>query len=575
MRLSLLRLFFLVIVAALASCRGGGDKSTDSADGSGSAGNKVIRIAEVTAPTSIFPHKLTNAVEGLIASQIHEGLVRINPKDLSIMPGLAEKWDISPDGKKITFFLRKGVKFQNAGALIDKSIELTTKDIKFTFELLCTDRPTNLHFQTVCKDRLVGANEFYIASTKPEKQELKGLKIIDDYTFSVELLNSPHIFLEILANPVAAIINQTAYEASKENTNVGIGPFVLDEKASTKKHIALYKNVNYYGKDKAGKSLPYIDSLIIEIVASSEEALMGFKSGRFDLITSVPNNQLKQLVEENIKSFKGNPPVSIIDQRPEMLSSYYLFNVNKPPFNNKKLRQAINYAIDRDRIIERVLFGQAHGPAVNGIVPPSFSFYKSNSIVGYSLDIPKAKKLLKEAGYPDGKGLPEIQLFVNAGNTRNNTVAGEIQKQLKNNINVNVTFESLPNAEKFYLQVKGKGDMYRDGWMADYPSPESFLSVFYGEPVTSDTSHMAYPNTIKYKNAEFDKYYKLGRDALSRDSSSVYFLKAEQILVNDAPLIPLWYDSNCRLISSRLKNFQSNALRYFDFTQVSVEENKK
>jgi peptide/nickel transport system substrate-binding protein len=565
-------LFFLAVTACLTSCKNNGENSLGNDTGSYSGGNKVVRIVEVTSPTSIFPHKITNAVEGLIACQIHEGLVRTNPKDLSIVPGLAEKWEISPNGKTITFHLRKGVKFQNVGVLAGKNVELTTKDVKFTFELLCTDRPTNLHFQTVCKDRVVGANEFYLASTKGTKQEISGLKIIDDYTFSIDLLNSPNIFLEILANPVAAILNQTAYEANKENCNIGLGPFILDEKSMTKKHIALYKNINYYGKDKSGNSLPYIDSLILDIVPSSEDALLGFKAGKFDFITSVPSNQLRQIVEDNINSFKGNPPKFILDQRPEMLSSYYVFNVNKAPFNNLKLRQAINYAIDRDRIIDRVLFGQAHGPAINGIVPPSFDYYKSTSIKGYSLDIGKAKQLLKEAGYPDGKGLPEIQLLVNSGNTRNNTVAAEIQKQLKNNLNINITFESLPNAEKFYLQVKGKGDMYRDGWAADYPGPESFLSVFYGEPVTSDTSHMAYPNTIKYKNAEFDKYYKMGRDALNRDSASVYFLKAEQILINDAPLIPLWYDSNCRLISQRLKNFQSNALRYFDFTQVSVEE---
>lgn len=538
-------------------------------------GNKVIRIAEVTAPMSIFPHRLTNAVEGLIASQIHEGLVKLNPKDLSVVPGLAEKWEISPDGKTITFHLRKGVKFQSAGAVKGKQREVTTKDVKFTFELLCSDRPHNLHFQTVCKDRIAGANEFYLNSKSNKKQELKGLKIIDDHTFSVELLNSPHIFLDILANPVAAILSKESWDASGDSSYVGIGPFVYDGKNTRKNHIVLYKNIHYYGKDKQGNALPYIDSLIIDIVPSSEDALMGFKSGKFDLITSVPSNQLKMLVEENITNFKGNHPKFILDQRPEMLSSYYLFNVNREPFMNKKVRQAFNYAIDRDRIIDKVLFGQAHGPAVNGIVPPSFTFYKSTNIKGYTLDIPKAKKLLAEAGFPDGKGLPEIQLLVNSGNSRNNTVAAEIQKQLKNNINANVTFESLPAAEKFYLQVKGRGHLYRDGWVADYPSPESFLSVFYGETVTDDTSHLAFPNTIKYRNAEFDKYYKMGRDALNRDSASKYFMVAEQILVDDAPLIPLWYDSNCRLISHRLKNFQSNALRYFDFSQVSLEEEQK
>jgi peptide/nickel transport system substrate-binding protein len=85
---------------------------------------------------------------------------------------------------------------------------------------------------------------------------------------------------------------------------------------------------------------------------------------------------------------------------------------------------------------------------------------------------------------------------------------------------------------------------------------------------------MSFPNTLKYKNDEYDKYYKLGRDALDRDTAAVYFLKAEQILMNDAPLIPLWYESNCRLIKTRLKNFHVNPMRYFDFTQVIIEDTK-
>jgi peptide/nickel transport system substrate-binding protein len=572
MRISLICTLPLALSLLLFSCKGEDHDSSGNTTSGG--GNKVIRIAEVTAPSSLFPHKLTNAVEGLIASQIYEGLVKINPKDLSLLPGLAEKWEVSADGKTITFHLRKGVKFQSCGPMKNKPAEITSKDVKFTFELLCTDRPGNVQFHTVCKDRVVGANEYYEASSKGKPGDLKGFKVIDDYTFSIELLNSPNIFLQILANPVAGIINKEAYDAQKEDCNVGAGPFILDEKSTTKTHYVLYKNANYYAKDKSGNALPYIDSLIVDIVPSTEDALKGFQSGRYDFITSVPSNQLREIVEDNIKSFKGNPPKFILDQRPEMISSYYLFNIHEKPFNDVKVRQAFNYAIDRNRIIDRVLFGQAYGPAIHGLVPPTFDFYKSNEIKGYDLDIEKAKKLLKEAGYADGKGFPEVQLYVNSGNTRNNTVAAEIQKQLKNNLNVNITFESLPNGEKFTLQTKGKGNMYRDGWVADYPSPESFLSIFYGEPVSNDTSRMNYPNTIKYKNAEYDKYYKMGRDAVNRDTASVYFLKAEQILINDAPLLPLWYESNCRLISSRMKNFYSNPLRYFDFSQVTLEDKK-
>ncbi|MBK9285486.1 MAG: ABC transporter substrate-binding protein [Sphingobacteriaceae bacterium] len=571
-----MRIFGLFLVSTISimvitACGGDQDKGSNER----LSGNKVLRIAEVNAPISIFPHKLTNNVEALIASQIHEGLVKINPKDLSIMPGIAEKWEIGPDGKTITFFLRKDAQFQEDEKVKGSNYKVTSKDVKFTFELLCTNRKDNYHFQTVCKDRLVGANDYYVNSDKAEKNEIKGLKIIDDYTFSVELLNSPQIFLQILANPVASIINKKVYDRRKDSLNTGLGPFIYDYKASNKKRHVLYRNKNYYAKNAKGESLPLIDSLIIDVVASSEEALQGFKSEKFDLITSVPSNQLKSLVEENIGDFKGKSPRYIIEQKPEMLSSFYAFNVNKEPFNNLKLRQAFNYAIDRNRIIEKVLFGQAHGPAENGIVPPSFSYYPSHTIKGYTFDVEKAKALLKEAGYPEGKGLPEIQLLVNSGNSINNSVAVEIQKQLKNNINVNIGFESIPISEKFYLEVKGKAEMFREGWVADYPSPESFLSVFYGEPVTNDTSQMAFPNTTKYKNLEFDRYYKMGRDAVNTDSATKYFLIAEQILIDDAPLIPLWYDSNCRLINFRIKNFYTNALRFYDFTQVDIVDEPK
>ncbi|MEO6302123.1 MAG: ABC transporter substrate-binding protein [Bacteroidia bacterium] len=564
MRISLFSSISLAFAVFLGSCKSDG---TGTEAGEFKGGNKVVRIAEVITPVSIFPHRITNVVEGLIASQIHEGLVRINPKDLTLTPGLAEKWEVSADGKTITFHLRKGLKFQN-------SDDITSKDVKFTFELLCTDRPGNVQFETVCKDRIVGANEYYQGSSKGQKADLKGFKIVDDLTFTIELLNSPNIFLEILANPVAAIICEEAYKVKKEDSFVGAGPFILDEKTSTKTHYAMYKNGNYYAKDKEGKSLPYVDSVIVDIVSSTEVALQRFQNGNVDFIGSVPSSQLKQVVEENIKSFKGSPPAFILDQRPEMGTSYYVFNVNHPPFNNLKLRQAINYGIDRSKIIDRILNGQAYGPAINGIVPPTFTFYKSYTIKGYDFDLEKAKKLLAEAGYPNGKGLAEIQLIVNSGNSRNNTVAAEIQKQLKNNLNLNITFESLPNPEKFELQQQGKGDIFRDGWVADYPSPESFLSIFYGEPITADMTRMTYPNTIKYKNSEYDKYYKMGREALNRDTAAVYFLKAEQILMDDAPIIALWYESNCRLIKTRLKNFHVNPIRYFDFTQVIIEDRK-
>ncbi len=565
MRALLLKLFGIIPLLYFSSC---GNNEQDRAKGSKNSknGNKVVRIAEIAVPATIFPHHITNLIEALICEQIHEGLVRIDPRDLSLVPGIAESWEIDNGTKTITFHLRKGVKFQKNGG---KAPEITANDVKFTFELLCTSQPGNVHFYTVCKDRVVGADAYYTASVAKKKAELTGFKVIDDHTFSIKLLNSPSTFLQILANPVAAIINQKAWLEQPNAPNIGAGPFMLDQKNSTKTHYTLYKNPDYYAKDKTGEPLPYLDSLIIDIVGSTEEALDLFQSGRVDFIGSVPSNQLRQIVEENIKSFK-NPAEFILEQRPEMITYFYLFNVNKRPFNNLKLRQAINYAIDRTKIIDRILYGQAYAPATYGLVPPTFPFYDIRGIKGYDLNVDKARALLKAAGYPNGDNLPEIRLIVNSGNTRNNTVAAEIQRQLKTNLNINVTFESLPNAEKYSLQQKGRGDLFREGWVADYPSPESFLSVFYSAYIPQDTALPSFPNTTKYRNLSFDRYYEKGRDATNRDSAAAYFLKAEQILVNDAPLVPLWYESNCRLIKTRMKNFHSNPLNVFDFTRVDL-----
>ncbi|MBS1651242.1 MAG: ABC transporter substrate-binding protein [Bacteroidetes bacterium] len=562
---------YIGVIALLSACNTNQNSKTTEFTG----GNKVVRIADVTIPSTIFPHRLTNSIEAIIAGQIHDGLVKTNPKDLKVEPGLAERWEISPNGKSVTFYLRKGVLFQDIGPLKGKNDEVTSKDVKFTFELLCTDRPGNVQFATVCKDRLVGANEYYKASSEGKKTELKGFKIIDDYTFSFDLLSPARVFIEILASPVAAIVSEDAYKVDKENVTVGCGPFIFDTKSSNKTHYALYKNPNYWAKDKEGNALPYIDSLIVDIVSSTEDALVKFKQGIYQFIGTVPGSQLKEIVETNIAEFKTSPPKYILDQRPEMVNSYYVFNINKAPANNIKVRQAISYAIDRNKIIEHALFGQAYGPGIYGVTPPTFDYYNIKQIKGYNLDIEKAKKLLAEAGYPNGKGFPELQLIVNSGNTRNNTVAAEIQKQLKTNLNINITFESLPNAEKFNLQIKGKGDMFRDAWVADFPSPETFLSVFYGGYVSKDTAHLAFPNTIKYINTEFDKNYEKGRNAIDRDSSAMYFLKAEQILMDEAPVLSLWYESNCRLISSTLHNFYTNPIRYFDFTRVKIDESKQ
>lgn len=544
------------------SCKNTGNSERKQSEKNGG----TFVMAENIEIGSVFPHSITSQVEGLVASQIHEGLVRLNPVTLEAAPGIAEKWEVSPDGKIITFHLKKGVHFQDDKCYPDgKGPEITTKDVKYTLELISTKSENNYQFETLLKDRLLGATEFHDNKSK----SIAGLKVIDDYTFSLELVHPSQSFLKLLANPAAALLNETAVKTYGKDLKNGAGPFMYDA-SSTKEKIVLVKNANYYRTDSAGFSLPYLDTVIVKILPI-EDGLQQFENRTLDLINTLPSLRVKEVVEKHIKEFVSNPPKSMLQREPEMISQFYIFNTKQAPFNNVTVRKAFNYAIDKEKLVDNVLQGQAIGAAVYGITPNTFSGYDIRKIQGYTFDVAKAKQLLAEAGYPEGKGFPEIRVLVNSGNSRNSSVAVEIQKQLKENLNINMNFESLPNVQKYDLQMYGKSDLYRDGWVADYASPESFLNLFVGETVPQDNASRSFPNTSRYQNSVYDNYFKKGRDANSKDSSYFYFMKAEQLLVEDAPLIPLWYEGSYRLMSNNIKGLYLNAMRYYDLAKVYKE----
>ena len=524
----------------------------------------TFAMAEYTEIGNVFPLLITMQHEAIIVSQMHEGLVRLNPFTLEEVPGIAKKWETSADGKTITFHLNNEAFFQDDKCFPEgKGAKITTKDIKFSFELLATQSDFNYHFGTILKDRLLGASDFYNKKSKV----LTGLKVIDDSTFSMTLEQPNSSFMHLLANPAASIISEVAYKAYGTNMKVGAGPFKYDA-SSTNQNIVLLRNSNYYGKDTTGCSLPYLDTVIVKIFPSIEEGLANFENESIDLINTLPSLRVKDIVEKNIQEFVSSPPKSLLQHEPEMVSQYYSFNTSKKPFNNIKVRQAINYAIDREKIVDNILQGQAIASATNGITPNTFKGYNISDINGYVLNVEYAKKLLAEAGFPGGFGFPEAQVLVNSGNSRNSSVAVEIQKQLKENLNINISFESLPNAQKYELELHGKGDIYRDAWVADYASPESFLSLFISEGVPADSTAPSFPNTSRYKNKKYDAYFLKGRNANNRDTAYVYFMKAEQLLINEAAIIPLWYEGSYRLLTNKVKNLHLNAMRYYDLTNT-------
>jgi len=574
--------FFVIfsVSLVLASCSGNKPAETkqqDQAVREGKGGRVYggcFRFGMTEDYQTLYPFSITDAASAHIASQVYEGLVKFNTLDLTILPSLAEKWDVDADGTTYTFHLRKGVKFQDDVCFPGgKGREMKAEDVKYSFTLLCTQDPDkNTAFDGIMKDRLVGAGDYYDASKNgtPSK-EVEGIKVIDEYTISLHLVRPNSSFLYGLANPGAYIVAKEAVEKYGVKMKVGTGPFRVAQEPKPGEKIILVSNPNYYGTDSLGNHLPFLDSIEVTFFDSKAIELNEFQSGHLHFIWGLPSESIKDMVESQISDFNKNPPKYILDRSPEMSTQYYTFNSTKEPFNKLKVRQAFSYAINRESIVENVLRGEAFGPGLNGMCPPSFKGYDVSQIQGYHFDPVKAKKLLAEAGFPGGKGFPVVKLKLNSGGQRNENVVIEVQKQLRDVLGVNIDFDIVSYKQRLDDESLGNGDIFRSAWIADYPSPENFLWLFHGKNVPADPKAYSFPNASRYKNPAFDKLFEAGMAAKTQEEAYKDFIAAEKIMIADAPVLVLWYDENWRLIKSDVHNFYGNAMRYYDFAQVYLK----
>jgi oligopeptide transport system substrate-binding protein len=531
----------------------------------------TLNISQSENLNNLFPPSIIDLYTHIVALHVFESLVKFDAKTLAIQPGIAESWEISADGLIYTFNLKKGIKFHDDEVFGDDGRELIAKDVLFSFQLACTQHEQNIMFTSTLKDRLLGANEYYEASGEGEPNiQLEGVKVIDDYTVQLTLIKPFSPFISILTSPALSIVPEEAYEKYGVNMTIGSGPFLLPEgqKINDDSKIVLVRNPNYHKSDSLGNQLPFLDTLQILIIDSKKAELEEFERGSLDIVDGLPAESIRQIVEQQIANFQNNPPKFLLDRGPTMGTEYYEFNTQNEALSDKRVRQALNYAIDRNKIIDKVLKGEAYGPGENGICPPTFSDYDISNIVGYNYDLEKAKQLMSDAGYPNGINFPTIKLELNSGGYKNTSVAFEIQKQLMDNLNININLEVVPFAQKIKDAQYGRADIFRSAWIADYPNPQNFLFLFYGKYVPEDLSEPSYPNVTRYKNPTYDKLYEEALSAQSLEESYALLAKAESIMMEDAPVMVLWYNEKYKLIQSNVRNFYTNPMNHRDFSIV-------
>jgi len=564
-------LFSVTIV--LTSCGGGKQESSKAvkiANGDVKYGG-VFKVNESEDFRSLYPLNITEVVAHRVANQVYEGLVKLDQEDLSVLPSIAESWDINEDATSFTFHLRKGVKYHDNSCFNEgQGREVTAKDFKYCLDKICENNAENQMYW-LFKDKVIGANEYYESTINktPLDNGVEGIVAVDDHTLQINLTYPFAGFLKILSHAACWVYPQEAFDTYGVDMRincVGTGAFRV-KKIKESETVILERNPNYWGKDKFDNQLPYLDGIKFSFIKEKKAELLEFKKKNLDLVFRLPLEMIKDVVGELSDAKKGGNTPFVMQVVPAMSVFYYGFQNKLAPFDNIDVRKAFNYAIDRKSIVTYTLQGEGRA-ALHGLVPP-FKGYDYESIKGYEFSPEKAKEHMKEAGYKDGKGFPEITLQINSGGgDRNIQTAEVIQKMLEENLNITVKIEILQFTQHLENLETGKTLLWKTGWVADYPDPENFLNLLYGAHVPAEINTKSYINSVRYQSSEFDSLFNSALREIDDTKRYDLFRQADQVAVDDAATMPIFYDENTRLLQVYVKNFPANAMEYRDMSEV-------
>jgi oligopeptide transport system substrate-binding protein len=454
------------------------------------------------APT-LDPAYGRDTTSSTVLQCLFDGLTELDAETLEVKPELAESWEVSDDGTVYTFHLRHGVEFHNGR-------EVTAEDFKFSMERVLD--PATAADQRWVLEELKGADTFDGKTV----QHVEGIEVLDPYTLRLTI-NRPYApFLALLSMEAASPVPREEVERLGEDFAIrptGCGPyrFVSWTHDAT---IVLERFDGYWGEP------PKIRYIKFKVIPEDTLALEKYRHGELDMLMELPVKRVRELLEAYPDEVQLWP----------MLGVYYMgFMHTKRPFkDNVKLRQALNYAVDKQAICDVILEGVPI-PA-RGVLPPGFASFDP-SLEGYPYDPVKAKALLAEAGYPNGQGLPMLTLQYNTSEAHE-AICEAIKNDLAD-IGVKVRLKNFEWAAHLASIKAHEPEMFRAGWLADVPSEDNFLQLL----VTGKET-----NYSGYSNPEFDALFERARFATDPDERRRLYREANRLAVEQAAwLFVYWY----------------------------------
>ena len=517
---------------------------------------------------SIYPHNMVDASAFNMMNQVYEGLLRINPSTNEIETALAEKYRVSSDGKTYTFELRKGVYFHDDPIFKDNGgREVKAADVVYCFTKLCEPSERNQLYAFVV-DLISGARRHYESEGKTG---VSGLRVIDEYTLEIELEYPAPTFLSILTHPCSWIFPRELdnYGSDANSWCIGTGPFKA-RIIKVNDVVILERNKRYWARDESGNQLPYVDAVRCNFVSDESEQLELFFNGNLDLVMKVPFEEVASLEDHIEKTENAGYKILTI---PGLRVEYYGFQHRSDLFGDKRVRRAINYAVDRTYLVDSILRG--YGTAANhGFVPPAMPHYDASEVSGFVYQPKLAQELMEEAGFANGAGFPVLTLQLNDGSNTSIEVAEAVQRMLTENLNITVELSVLPRDLHYDQVEQGNVSFWRDGWIADYPDPENFLKLFHGKLVPDDSVKASYLNTVRFKNTNFDNYFEASLRNPNTEQRMQTYQRADQILIEQAAMMPLYYEKWVWLVKDNIENLDVGSMGVLDLRKVYKSQTK-
>ena len=493
-------------------------------------------------PPDLDPAHSTDTTSSRVIRNVFDGLVQYNEK-LEVVPAIAKSWESSEDGTEWTFKLKEGVKFHNGR-------EVKASDVVYSFSRLLD--PETKSERAWLFENVEGAIEFQ----EGKADSVEGLKAVDDYTVKINLKEPFAPFLSMLCMENASIVPKEVIKEKGEQfgqSPVGTGPFEFKSWKQDSK-VVLEKNEDYYEENR-----PYLDKVVYRIIVEGTSAFPEYEQGNiYQLDSDVPDGQMERVMDPEGEFAEEYRQV-------DRLGTYYLaINNQKEPFDNKKVRQAMNYAVNKE-VIAKVVRNGTVNPAYS-ILPPGMPSYNED-LDGYPHNIEKAKELLKEAGYPDG--LPgEYKIIYNTSKQHQRNLEA-VQRNLKQ-IGVNVKLVNMDWGTVIDKGDHGDFTLMRMGWIADYPDADNFLHVLFHSKNVGAGGNYAF-----YKNEEIDKKLEKARKMDPGKERIELYQEIESEIMADAPWVPIYYYSTPVLVQPFVHDYTFTGQTPLPLTDVWVEPGHK